>query len=173
MEAAGPGHLVPHGVSPHRQHRLHPALRRSRGHPPICPLQPDLSFCVHMHVQQQEKKTAHDVGGRAVCCLWYLCILPIARCSGMLSICRCSVFILTSRSEFVQGGGQSGVGAQVVQGDQSGKEAPLATPAADVWALGVIAYEVLCGTHLQAVCQCCTCSVQSQGTIMPFEGWIL
>lgn len=34
---------------------------------------------------------------------------------------------------------------QVVQGDQSGKEAPLATPAADVWALGVIAYEVLCG----------------------------
>ena len=35
---------------------------------------------------------------------------------------------------------------QVVQGDQSGKEPPLATPAADVWALGVIAYEVLCGT---------------------------
>ncbi len=34
---------------------------------------------------------------------------------------------------------------QVVQGDQSGKEPPLATPAADVWALGVIAYEVLCG----------------------------
>ena len=34
---------------------------------------------------------------------------------------------------------------QVVQGDQSGKDAPLATPAADVWALGVIAYEVLCG----------------------------
>lgn len=53
----------------------------------------------------------------------------------------------------MQGGRQSGVGAQVVQGDQSGKEAPLATPAADVWALGVIAYEVLCGMHLQAVCQ--------------------
>ena len=35
---------------------------------------------------------------------------------------------------------------QVVQGDQSGKDPPLATPAADVWALGVIAYEVLCGT---------------------------
>ena len=34
---------------------------------------------------------------------------------------------------------------QVVQGDQSGKDPPLATPAADVWALGVIAYEVLCG----------------------------
>ena len=33
----------------------------------------------------------------------------------------------------------------MVQGDQSGKEPPLATPAADVWALGVIAYEVLCG----------------------------
>jgi len=36
---------------------------------------------------------------------------------------------------------------QVVQGDKSGKEPPLATPAADVWALGVIAYEVLCGTR--------------------------
>ena len=35
---------------------------------------------------------------------------------------------------------------QVVQGDQSGRDPPLATPAADVWALGVIAYEVLCGT---------------------------
>lgn len=34
---------------------------------------------------------------------------------------------------------------QVVQGDQSGRDPPLATPAADVWALGVIAYEVLCG----------------------------
>ncbi|DBB08757.1 TPA: hypothetical protein ACH3X3_008192 [Trebouxia sp. C0006] len=37
---------------------------------------------------------------------------------------------------------------EVVQGDQSGKEPPLATPAADVWALGVIAYEVLCGQRL-------------------------
>ena len=45
------------------------------------------------------------------------------------------------------------MGVQVVQGDQSGKEAPLATPAADVWALGVIAYEVLCGTHLQTARQ--------------------
>ncbi|DBA83586.1 TPA: hypothetical protein ACH3X1_006158 [Trebouxia sp. C0004] len=37
---------------------------------------------------------------------------------------------------------------EVVQGDQSGKEPPLATPAADVWGLGVIAYEILCGLRL-------------------------
>lgn len=45
---------------------------------------------------------------------------------------------------------------QVVQGDQSGKDPPLATPAADVWALGVIAYEVLCGRFI-ALFALCTC----------------
>lgn len=48
---------------------------------------------------------------------------------------------------------------QVVQGDQSGKDFPLATPAADVWALGVIAYEVLCGmsavSSLLSLCMLC------------------
>ena len=49
---------------------------------------------------------------------------------------------------------------QVVHGDQSGKDFPLATPAADVWALGVIAYEVLCGmsavSSLLPLCVLCT-----------------
>ena len=40
-----------------------------------------------------------------------------------------------------------------MQGDQTGKDPPLATPAADVWALGVIAYEVLCGMSIAAVCK--------------------
>ena len=42
---------------------------------------------------------------------------------------------------------KTGVALQVVQGDQTSKEPPFATIAADVWALGVIAYEVLCGKH--------------------------
>lgn len=34
---------------------------------------------------------------------------------------------------------------QVVQGDQSGKEPPLAAASADVWALGVITFEIMSG----------------------------
>lgn len=38
-----------------------------------------------------------------------------------------------------------GVGVQVVQGDQSGREPPLAAASADIWALGVITFEVMSG----------------------------
>lgn len=40
------------------------------------------------------------------------------------------------------------VGVQVVQGDQSGREPPLAAASADIWALGVITFEVMSGEQL-------------------------
>ncbi|KAL3138737.1 hypothetical protein ABBQ32_005584 [Trebouxia sp. C0010 RCD-2024] len=60
---------------------------------------------------------------------------------------------------------------EVVQGDQSGREPPLATPAADVWALGVIAYEVLCGLPLfdKDMNQAEVVSMLLGYTAMPFE----
>ena len=44
---------------------------------------------------------------------------------------------------------------QVVQGDQSGREPPLAATSADVWALGAITFEVMSGQHPTTRLQCC------------------
>lgn len=60
---------------------------------------------------------------------------------------------------------------EVVQGDQTSKEPPFATIAADVWALGVIAYEVLCGQRLfnKDMNQAEVVSMMLGYTPLPFE----
>ena len=44
---------------------------------------------------------------------------------------------------------------QVVQGDQSGREPPLAATSADVWALGAITFEVMSGERAPTQHKCC------------------